>query len=288
MYREFAAELTVGIYCFLVLDAVHPPPAMLLRNLKAYSKLVGRNAGAKVLVKWLRYGGVPGMAWLYCQRVSRGSGLLGLDSYMYHMCRATCHKTNYVTYCAQHLATHAAMHPKLRTVAEAMMSISALGKKGSNMGADRAQEAVNKIQEQRDGLGGDIDSKLHMGPELSVLLHGTHAYDEAMGSDVLKCRDPLRPSLLNGAMRIRDELRKLLPTDLTQPDDHNPFWHTGSQANMFTGDIMLHRPWKHIWRVADGVAQGKGAPGGGGRRAAERWQAQIARFLSQHMRKNDS
>ena len=99
------------------------------RNLPTYSKLVGSNAGAKVIVKWIRYGGVPGMAWLYCQRVGRGSGLLGLDSYMYHMCRATCHKTNYVTYCAQHLATHAAMHPKLRATAEAMMSVSALGKR---------------------------------------------------------------------------------------------------------------------------------------------------------------
>lgn len=115
------------------------------------------------------------------------------------------------------------------------------------------------------------------------------AYDEAMGTDVLKLRDPLRPSLLNGAALLRAEMKKLLPTDLTQPCAHNPFWHTGNAANMEAGNVMEHKPWKHIWRVADGIAHGKGPPGSGdkGRRKAEPWERHLARFLEQHMRKNE-
>ena len=177
LYREFNAELTVAIYQYILLDVTTPPPQLFLTNPRAYAKLISVNAGGKVLCKYARYAGIPGQYWLFCQRASKGSGLLELDAYMYHMTRATCHKTNYVIYAAQHLATHAAMHPKLRAVAEAMMSVSPLGKPGSCVGNDRYQEAMNKMQEQRDGLGGDFDTKLHTGPELSALLHGTHVSD---------------------------------------------------------------------------------------------------------------
>ena len=285
MYREFAAEVTLGIYLYIIQRCRSPPPRLFLTNPRAYSKLV-LDAGGKAMCKYVRYAGVPGFAWLFCQRTSNGSGLLGLDALMYHVARSTSHKTNYVVYSAQHIALHSAMHPKIRTVAEAMMSVSALGRKGSAMGFDRFQEALNMVQEQRDGLGGNFDTKLHCGPELATLLHGTHAYDEAMGTDVLKCRDPIRASLLNGAVRIRDAIEAKLGTDISHPNPHNAFWHTGTSANMMSGDAMLHRPWKHCWNVADGTAMGKGPPHGEHRRKAESWERHYSRTVPHHMRPN--
>ena len=44
---------------------------------------------------------------------------------------------------------------------------------GSNIYDDRYVEFINKYQEQRDGLGGDLDAKLHTGPQLNGLLHAT-------------------------------------------------------------------------------------------------------------------
>ena len=53
-------------------------------------------------------------------------------------------------------------------------------------------------------------------------------------------------------------------------------------------DVMRHRPWKHIWKVADGVAMGKGSPGEQGmeKRKAEPYQRHMQRFLKQHMSGN--
>ena len=110
-----------------------------------------------------------------------------------------------------------------------------------------------------------------------------------MGTDVLKIKDPLRPSLLNGAARLRREMKAHLGADLTVANDHNPFWHTGTSPNMnISTDVMRQRPWKHIWRVAAGVAMGKGSPSEAGeeKRKAEPYQRHIQRFLQQHMSGN--
>ena len=176
LYREFRSEVSVAILQLLILDISFPPPDLLLTNMSAYTKLV-QHAGGKVLCKYLRYAGYPGQGWLFAQRASKGAALLELDAFTYHMCRATAHKPNYVSYSAMHIATHVALHPSLRYAIESTMSISPLGKKGSNMGDDRYQEALNKIQEQRDGLGGNMDTKLHTGPSLWALMHGAHARD---------------------------------------------------------------------------------------------------------------
>lgn len=39
------------------------------------------------------------------------------------------------------------------------------------VGPDRFLEKINKLQSQRAGLGGNLDTKLHTGPELPALLH---------------------------------------------------------------------------------------------------------------------
>ena len=42
------------------------------------------------------------------------------------------------------------------------------------MYTDRMMEMRNKLSEQRSGLGGELSSKLHVGPELDVLCDAVH------------------------------------------------------------------------------------------------------------------
>ena len=62
-----------------------------------------------------------------------------------------------------------------------------------------------------------------------TLLHIVHAWDEARDSDHAKLRDPIKPSLMNGAEHLKKEFVRLLGRDLTVQKQNplNPFWHTG-------------------------------------------------------------
>ena len=111
----------------------------------------------------------------YCARPDRGDKLLDeIYPYIYHLCRSVCHKPNYVVIALQQCCVTAAVHPKVRTAVESSLSLSILGRKGSNMAPDRLVEWINQFQQQRGGLGGDFDKKLHTGPALVPLLHATH------------------------------------------------------------------------------------------------------------------
>ena len=99
----------------------------------------------------------------YCARADRGDKLLDeIYPYIYHLCRAVCHKPNYVVISLQQCCVAAAVHPKVRKAVESSLSLSVLGRKGSNMAPDRLVEWINQFQQQRGGLGGDFDKKLHM------------------------------------------------------------------------------------------------------------------------------
>ena len=64
-------------------------------------------------------------------------------------------------------------------------------------------------------------------------------------------REPIRPSLLNGAALIHKKLRETLGTDLTVDDPMNYFWHTGP-VNNSGGDWQRKRPHKYMWACAGG------------------------------------
>jgi hypothetical protein len=111
----------------------------------------------------------------YCARASRGDQLLAeVYPYIYHLTRSVCHKPNYVVIALQQCCVTAALHPKVRKVVEAVTSLSILGRKGCNVAPDRLVEWINQFQQQRGGLGGEFDKKLHTGPALMPLLHATH------------------------------------------------------------------------------------------------------------------
>ena len=54
------------------------------------------------------------------------------------------------------------------------MSVSPLGRPGSNVYVDRMMEMRNALSEQRSGLGGELSAKLHIGPQLDVLTDAVH------------------------------------------------------------------------------------------------------------------
>jgi len=145
-------------------------------------------------------------------------------------------------------------------------------------------EMRNKLSEQRSGLGGELSSKLHVGPELDVLCDAVHKWDELYDQNQGGLREPIRPSLLNGAERLRQRLKALLGTDLTQPDPLNHCWHTGP-VDYDAGDQQSKKPHKYMWAVAAGMAAGKGAPGHP-RRKAQRYEAYVEKHLRDHMFKN--
>jgi hypothetical protein len=177
---------------------------------------------------------------------------LGLYAYDFHVFRSTCHKPNYVSYTAQHLATQAALHPKVRNAVRHMTSMSTLGRIGSSVYPDKKMEMSNKLSEQRSGLGGDLDTKLHNGPELDVLQHVVHCQDENLGRDA-GVREPIRPSLLNGAQLLREAIVAQLGTnDLTVHTNINVFWHTGLGVDVTTGNVQHKMPQKWMWQVASG------------------------------------
>ena len=115
IWQEFITEVVVGILSFLLLDVKKPAPKLYLRNPKAYSQQVAKSGG-KVLLKFLKYGGYPALAHLYCARAADGPGVRGLYAYDFHVFRSVAHKPNRASYSCQLLATYEALHPKLKPV----------------------------------------------------------------------------------------------------------------------------------------------------------------------------
>ena len=86
-------------------------------------------------------------------------------------------------------------------------------------------------------------------------------------------QDVILASTLNGAKFFAEKFVDMCGTDLTVDSPGNPFWHTGTSApiNSATVELRLRRPQKFIFRVAQGLSGGVGAPGHGLRKAKS-WQ----------------
>lgn len=274
IWQEFITEVSVGILSFLLLDVKKPSPTLYLGNPRAYTQQVAK-AGGKVLLKFLKYAGFPALAHLYCARAADGPGVRGLYAYDFHVFRSVAHKPNRTSYSLQLLATYESLHPKLKPVFDACMSVSPLGRPGSNVFVDRMMEMRNALSEQRSGLGGELSAKLHIGPQLDVLSDAVHVshlarsshatrtdlaplvpqkWDELYDQNDGGLREPIRPTLLNGAARLRSEILKVLGTDLTQDDPMNHFSHAGP-VNYDGGDWQSKKPHKFMWAVLAGYAR---------------------------------
>ena len=106
------------------------------------------------------------------------------------------------------------------------------------------------------------------------MMHVVHGVEQATeGASSLS--DPLRQSTLNAAEVVRADLVSRLGTDLTLADERNPLYKSGGAPNMVRAtDCLSHRPWHHLWKVADGIGVS-----GPGRSSPEAWDKFVDRFV---------
>ena len=167
--------------------------------------------------------------------------------------------------------------PALQNVLLATVSLSLLGRMGSNMFTDRMLEYVNQIQQgaKRSASASSFGRALDFTTLLRAMIHARHAF-QASETGVPPSEDPLSENTLRMARLLQDEFVRILGRDLTIRDDINHFWHTGSGVRLDTGDFRYRRPWEWIARVQDGRSCGKH------RMRHETWRSYASRFVRDH------
>ena len=267
---------TLAAVAFLLQDVREPPPELFLRDIDAYLERL-ESAGGIVLVRYLKHAGLPTLQWQRAARTGDGAKLKVLFAYSFHIFRSVCHKTN----CAQ-IALIAMMGfccalPALQSVLLATISLSLLGRKGSNMYCDRLVELINKLQQgtKRSSSAASFQRAIDLTTLLRSMLHVRHAF-QAAEQGAAETDDPVTASMLVQARVLQDAFLRLLGRDLTQPAPQNPFWYTGNAVTLTAGDFKEYRPWEWLERTADGRSAGRG------RAKAERWDLYTRRFVFDH------
>jgi len=203
------------------------------------------------------------------------------------------------------LASTQCTHPKIAAMVQESGAIC-IGN-GPSMFDDRLVEYINRIQTTRQKTSSSphihlsliiapllthsrfwahryaaFESALEYTPELTGMIHTTHALRAAEGTEN-PLDDELRQPILNAAESIREDLVRRLGTDLTVDDPTNPLYHTGGSphARNTTNHKSL-RPHDFIWRVARGQSAGEG------RSKAESWEEYFDRFTREELWSQDS
>ena len=266
---------TLAIVSYLVQDVVDPPPELLLRRgVAAYAPHV-RSAGGTVMLEYLKGAGCPTQQWQRAARCGDGEKVKKLFAYTVHLSRSVCHKPVVTQIALLALLGSYCTLPSLQTVLVATVSLSLLGRKGSNMYCDRLLEYVNSIQQGKKGnaSGAAFRSALDMTTLLRSIMHVRHAF-EAAETGTLPGSDPVTRSMLVQARMLQNKFKELLGTDLTVHAADNPFWHTGNPTPLEAGDFRERRPWEWVWRTADGRSAGKA------RANSESWDSFVRRYTS--------
>ena len=254
-------------------DVKKPSPNLFVSSPSLYLQLV-QSAGGIVLVYYLMYAGFPILQWQRAAREGDGMKLKKLFAYSHHVFRSVCHKPVAAQVSLIALLGFCCALPALQTVLLATISLSLLGRAGSNMYIDRVLEYVNSIQQgaKRSAHAASFGRSIDMTTLLRPLIHVRHAFQAAeTGSDA--ANDPVTQNMLIMARLIQDELVRKLGTDLTVFDPNNPFWHTGNPVPLATGDFRTRRPWEWIERVWLGRSVGKH------RARHEDWYSYASRFV---------
>ena len=84
---DFLRASTAAILAYLILDVVHPPPALLFRDPRGYIAVV-KHEGGIVLVMFLFCVGVPLLTFQYAARAADGATLTNCLAYAFHCFRA--------------------------------------------------------------------------------------------------------------------------------------------------------------------------------------------------------
>lgn len=261
---------------YLIQDVTEPRPSLLLRDPEMYLQRVETATGI-VLVRYLQYAGFPILQWQRAAREGNGSKLKKLFAYSHYVFRSVCHKP----VCAQvsliALLGFCCTLPSLQGALLATVSLSLLGRMGSNMYIDRVMEYINKIQQgsKRSAHAASFGHALDMTTLLRAQIHVRHAF-QAVETGSVESDDGIKASMLIMARLLQDEFVRMLGRDLTIHDPHNKCWHTGNAVPLDTGDFRQRRPWEWIWRVAFGRSAGKW------RATNESWDAFVHRFVHGH------
>ena len=277
-YKHATTHITedfLGTLAFFLLDVEKPAPELLLDDHEAYIDQI-KSMGGVAAFESMRLVGIPMRQIILAARGARGERFKQLEAYMFHVSRALAHKPVEVRILLQSLIAQSATHPKIAKAVTETAFFDWLGT-GQFQMADRAMEAVNHCQQERMGTFAGFETAIEFTPHLKGLLHVIHGLDAADCGEPTSS-DPLRVSMINAADVVRADLKERLGTDLTIDDPTNKLYHTGGAPNARTGALMSHRPWEHLWRVADGVSLGFGR---GGR--PEKWDVYVDRFLEHHL-----
>jgi hypothetical protein len=272
---DFHRVNAAAIMAYLTLDVTNPPPALLLRDYKAYAALV-RVAGGKVIIDYLTHGAVPILSF---QRAIRKGGPKGgkqitrCMAFAFHCFRSWAEKTKSVYITMVALMGLACAHPKLQAVLTACCCISPLGRVFQAF--DRFLERLNDMQLKRGTAFRGFDSQLHFTHYLKAMVHVDMAWKEADGARN-GLDDGVASYLYNDIAEMRRKLREALGPDLTKVVRGNALWHTGNHVPLDGHDYRERTP--SAWRddVAAGTSRGKG------RKHATSWVAWVDDFLANH------
>jgi len=268
--------MTVGIVSFLVQDVRNPPPGLLLQDLDAYEALID-HAGGHVLLAFLRYAGFPTLQWQRASRMGDGARLKKLFAYSYHVYRSVCHKPTAAQIALIALLGFCCALPALQVILLTTVSISLLGRRGSNMYLDRLVECINKLQQgsKRSNNAASFARAMDMTQLLRAILHVRHAF-QSSEHGATESDDPVTTSMCIQARLLQDYFLRECGRDLTASFTTNPFWYTGNPVSLHTGDYRTRRPWEFVWSTAAGRTAGKG------RARSESWSAYAIRMLFEH------
>ena len=273
--QTFITEDLIGTLAYFLLDVENPSPELLLDDHEAYAGQI-KSMGGMAAFESTRLVGIPLRQMILAARAARGKKYKQCEAYQFHVARALAHKPIEARIVLQSLIAQAAAHPKIAEVVTEMTFFDWLGN-GQNVNADRAVEMLNHLQNERMGKFAAFESAIEFTPHLKGFLHVLHAIDTLENGEP-SSSDPLRESMINAADVVRADLKERLGTDLTIDDPTNRLYHTGGAPNARTGALVSHRPWEHLWRVADGVSVGVGRAG-----RAEKWDVFVDRFLERHL-----
>ena len=272
--------IVIACVCFILQDVESPPPLLFLRDPDAYLAQVeaAQCAPGTVILRYLRHAGLPILQWQRAAREGNGLKVKQLFAYSFHIFR-TCHKP----VCAQvvliALLGFCCALPALQTVLLATVSLSLLGRRGSNMYIDRLLETINKIQQgsKRSSNAAAFARAIDMTTLLRSILHVRHAFQATEGG-ATETDDPITASMLTQARLLQDALLREAGRDLMAHNINNPFWHTRNPVPLvYTGPGVRTRcPWKWVELVHDGRSAGQH------RASPESSFAYVRRFVFDH------
>jgi hypothetical protein len=268
--------ITIAIVAYLIQDVISPPPSLLFRSPELYLQQC-HSATAVVLIRYLQYVGFPILQWQRASREGDGGKLKKLFAYSHHLFRSACHKP----VCAQisliALLSFCCTLPAIQDVLLATVSLSLLGRVGSNMYTDRLLEYVNKIQQgsKKSASAASFGKALDFTTLLRAQMHVRHAF-QAAETGSADSDDPVTENMLRMARMLQDAFVRTLGRDLTILDPNNHCWHTGNSVPLYTGDFRYRRPWEFYERVQSARTCGKH------RSRHETWFAYAERFVHEH------